>query len=127
MEKQSVQFVQENFTDNGKIIWGDLTMTEKIKKLFEEVEREYLYNSMEFLRLGYTDLRDRQECEFHRISYTSHKKNTCPMCMMRKKLGITTKKKLGTKEYADRLYADGYEADWIRKYILKSFKGDKKQ
>ena len=80
---------------------------------------------MEFLRLGYTDLRDKKECEFHGISYRAIKKNMCPLCIMRKKLGITTKKKLGVREYADRLYVDGYKPDWIRKNISKSFKGDK--
>lgn len=89
--------------------------------IFEEVERECLYNSMDFLRLGYTDLRDRQECEFHGISYRAVKKNMCPLCMMFKKLGITTKKKLGKWEYADMLYENGYKADWIRKNILSAF------
>ena len=40
---------------------------------------------------------------------------------MFKKLGITTKKKLGKWEYADMLYENGYKADWIRKNILSAF------
>lgn len=93
--------------------------------IFETVERECFYNSIEFFRLGYTDLSDKQECKVHGLSYRSVKENRCPLCMMRERLGITTEKGLGVKEYAYMLCEDGYEPDWVRKNILKSFKGDK--
>ena len=40
------------------------------KESYLEAEKEYLFNSMEFSRLGYT-YNDRKGCDIHQISFSS--------------------------------------------------------
>ena len=39
------------------------------KESYIEIEKWNLFNSMEFVRTGFTDYHDRKECDIHRISY----------------------------------------------------------
>ena len=92
------------------------------KESYIEIEKWNLFNSMDFVRTGFTDYHDRKECDIHRISYraesTTSSINDCPLCVLRKTFLCTPEEIQLTKdEYATKLKENGYTQDHIKNII----------
>ena len=104
------------------------------KESYLEAEKEYLFNSMEFSRLGYT-YNDRKGCDIHQISFSSATASDtdmvsashCPLCVLRNTFLCTPKEiELTKDEYATKLKENGYTQDHIKNIIDYVFKEESK-
>lgn len=114
----------------------DRELLDILLKKVTEAEMDYLFRSMEFSRIGFSD-DDREECDIHHISFrfnpnqryasvVSERKyktgDGCPLCILRRILCSPRNYELTREEYEKRLIKNGYTTKQIKNIVSWSFK-----